>query len=451
MNKRNATAAICLLLMLLSTLANAEMITIKPTFYDPANDIADWHRNRRDISDELIQELRKGSFAANFLPIDENLFLWYGTFKYHDLVQEESFWLGYDRDMHRTDAYAVAVDKEGKRLWSLRLSDPQSENGFSNARLLSDGRILLKFTDVVGEFGTQYYIVSREGEAQEILPAYKAKAYSVNEMLNPMHGGYFGGGMDFDSGAFGRMYHGANFTFFDKNMDIRWRNESEEFNTGFLEAYEMTDGILLGGTILKNYIPDQPYLHQTPQQAPIALKLDLEGNVVWKFEGHELSVTGLGLVQETEDGGVLFLTSHDPTVPTGYSDPEKATFVKLDRAGEIEWIRQIDEYDFYGLTGFVPYGAGYALSGYRHSEDDEMINIVLYVSKEGELISSALLDVGESSATYFYAHSLLVSATNGGAYLYGYTAEFESDQVGMDNPEYYKPFYADLRDVFPVE
>lgn len=448
MKKWSFVTVFCLLLTLLATLANAEMIAITPKFYDPANDIVSWHLTMQNLSDDEIQALRKGSFSANFLPINEDLFLWYGSFKYHDLVQEESNYLSYDVEMPRSDAYAVAVDKEGKRLWSLRLSDPQSENYFTSAWLLKDGRIMLKFNDVIGEFGSQYFIISLEGEVQEMLPAYKTKEYGVYEMLVPMHDGFFGGGMNMDFGGFGSMLDSVNFTYFNDALDMQWRNGSEEYLASFMVAREATDGILLGGSIWLSYIPDQPYLIQAGQQVPIASKLDLEGNTVWTYIGHELSEGGAGTICETKDGGAVFLTLYDPTVPTAYNEPGSATLVKLDDKGELEWVNQVGEYQLYSLTDLVPYGEGYLIMGYFFSADDTLTNVVLYVSDDGELLKSAFVDVGESSAANFYANTSLVSAPDGDVYLYGATVESEGVFAGVDNPEHYRPFYMNMRDVF---
>lgn len=447
MKKRQFAAVFCLLLTL-ATVANAEMITITPKFYDLANDIADWHLTMQDLSDDEIQALRRGTFHANLLPIRDDLLLWYGRFEYHDLVKEESFWLSYDVEMPRSDAYAVAVDKEGNRLWSLRLSDPQSENGFGSAYLLKDGRIMLQFIDRVGEFGTQYYIVSLEGELQEMLPAYKAKEYGVYEMLQPMHDGFFGGGMQVDQDAFGAMYNGANFTYFDDALDMRWRNESEEYAAGFMEAREATDGILIGGSVYLNYIPNLPYLNQAPQPVPIASKLDLEGNTLWTYTGHELCTGSLRPLFETKDGGAVFLTQFDPTVPTAFDVQEKATLVKFSGKGELEWVKQMEAYGFYGIPDVVPYGDGYLVAGCRYADDDTVSNLVFYVSEDFELLKSALVDVGEPTAANFYAYITFVSAPDGDVYLYGATVASEGVLAGMDNPQHFRPFYLNMRDVF---
>lgn len=450
MKKWSLVAVCCLLMMALAIPAGAEMITITPTFHDPANDIADWHLDRRDISDELIQELRGGSFWGNLLPISDDLFVWYGTFQYHNLVQEESFWLSYDVEMPRSDAYAVATDGDGKRLWSLRLSDPQSVNSFTEARLLDDDRILLKFPDNIGEFGTQYYIVSQEGEVQEMLPSYKAKEYGVKDMLIPMHGGYFAGGYYFDQDAYATMFGPTNFTFFDEDLNMLWRYESDDYMASSMEVTEASDGFLLGGSIWPNYIPDQPMLFQAGQQVPVALKLDLEGNLVWTYIGHELSEGGASILYDTGDGGAMFLTSYDPTVPTAYEDAVKPTLVKLDNKGQVEWVKRIEGLDLYNTGELVPFGEGYLVSGYT-TENDVMQNYVLYLSKDLELIETAIVDAGESDALLFSVYCSLVPGYDGKVFLQGMTVESEDYYAGMDNPQTFKPFYADIGKVFGLK
>lgn len=421
--------------------AGAEVIVAKPTYYNIKNDVPAWKLNLRNLTDETIQELRGGTFSANLLPINEDTLLWYGTFEYHYIAREEWHEIEYpDGELPRQDAYAVAVDMEGNRKWSLGLSDPHSQNGFTNARLLPDGRILLLHYNPFGEWGSQYYIVSSDGEVQEMLPSYKIEDDGVRETLKPMHGGYFGGGVQVESGGQGTMYEEANFAFYDKTLDLIWQNQSDEYApAGFLGMCEVSDGFLIAGTYYSGYDPNVSTMNQMLLPTPIVSKIGLDGETKWIYKGNELSATGVSTIVPTADGGALFSTMFDPTTATTYEEQEASTLTKLNSDGVVEWMKRYDEgYAFRSFGELVPYKEGYLAPALLATEETTWA--VLYIAEDGTPITR--IDVELEDAQYSYVG--LVAAPNGNVYAYGSTTTSQTVLAGMDQMTDCKLFYLDI-------
>ncbi len=435
--KKKMVAFLCSAMLFLSAAASAEVISARPTYYNPANDIPEWNlRMFRDMTPEKIQEIRGGTFEAQLLPIDDDTLLWYGLFEDQTRARKEWHTLEYDGEIPSDNGYIVATDKQGNRKWSLGLSDPFAQNGFVSAWPLPDGRIMLRHFSPYGEWGSQYYIITQEGEVQDMLPAYKAKEYGVRETLRPMHGGYFGGGYHYSDGALSGMTGKANFAFFDENMNMVWQNQSEEYVPGSYDSIvEIADGFLVAGGV------------STVAYTPLVSKIGLDGETKWIYKGHELSATAAGSVVPTADGGALFITSFDPTRATPYEAKETGTLVKLNGNGELEWVKQYTEqHPFSRFTSLVPYKEGFLLSGMLADDTKEWGEkewAVLYVSADGTPIQRVDLEL---EAADFRTVSL-VAAPDGDVYAYGSTATYEVEYECMEQKTDCRLFFLSMNDV----
>jgi len=446
MKKKIVAYFLIFLLFLAATtaLACVEVAKVKPFYYDQINDIPAWKINLRNLSDELVQELRGGTFTANLLPIDDDTLLWYGYFEYHKQKREEWHTIEYDVDIPREDAYAVAVDMQGTRKWSLALSDPHAQNSFDNARLLPDGRIIFWHNNAFGEWGSHYYIVSKDGEVQEMLPSYKVKDQGVYATLRPMHGGYLGGGACMEDGALGAMYNVANFAFFDKELNLLWENQTDEYAPAqFGDMWETSDGFLISGTYYSGYNPDTPMINQAMLLTPMVSKIGLGGETIWVYKGNELSATGAADIVATADGGALFTTSFDPTAATPFEAQETGTLVKLNHNGELEWVKQYtEEHPFSYFLDLLPYKQGFLASGLLTG--DSISWAVLYITADGVPIDRIDIDLdgAENSSV------ALVTAPNGSVYAYGTITTSKTILAGMDQKTDCRPFYLNISDLF---
>ncbi len=444
---KKTVAFACAALLLLSAagaLAGGEARKVKPAYYNPENDVAALGNGLRNTSAVIIQAMRGGTFSANLLPVDADTLLWYGSFAYHDIPQVDAFDNAYDVVMPRQDAYAVAVNRRGERKWSLRLGDPQSGNGFARAWLLPDERILLLFYTPYGGWDSQYYIVSKEGEVREMLPGYKAGELGLLETLQPVHGGYFGGGYEVADHALGVMYAETNFTFFDENLNVVWQNKSEAYIPGSYGCVRETgDGFLIGGARYPGLDRDDPGMNPVVGAAAVVTKIGLDGETIWTYEGHEFSMTGASDILPTADGGALFLTGFDPTRATPYDAKETTTFVKLDADGALEWVKQNDGRILSSISGFVPYQDGYLLSG--QLVGDAQSCAVLYVSADGTLLQRVDVELEGTGDAYVY--SALAAAPDGNVYVYGSWTTTQSELAGMDSKPECTLFYLSMDEV----
>lgn len=415
-------AALCLMmsLLLVLTLATAGAETLTPQYYDPANDMPSWVSEVYDLTDEELQALRHGYPSFSLLPLSDGNLLLYGSFEYEDLYMEESHNLGFDEKMPRTDAYAVAINPNGQRLWHLRISDPEAQNGFEQAWLMDDGRILMKYGNYIGEWKSQYYIVSQASEVQEMLPAYKTKVDGTYETLVPMHGGYFGGGQ-YVTDAYSPMTREVNLTYYDAELNQRWRIEDKNLiGASLFSIIPSESGILLGGS--QSYIEDPDQWTMMP--APIALHIGLDGSVIWQYTGHEYAIAAADNLCLAADGGVLFTSNVDPTVATPREVAYAAILTKLNADGQHVWTR--DYLEDQGLAYFldmVPYQGGLLACG---SPDDYQSMAVLHLDQDGEVLDRIDLDL--LPCNYLWG-ALAVSET-GEAYVYGTLASYDVNENG---------------------
>lgn len=409
MKKIIITMLATILLLSVSLVASAQEAMVLPKLYDPNVDVPNGELPANG-SDGNQGTPNKGQLtSAKLLPLKDSAVLWYGTYEYADQKGEASFQGGYDRDIPRTDAYAVALDESGNRLWSLRICDPQSENEFAAAWILPDDRIMLKFNDRIGEWGTQYYIVSQTGEVQEMTPSFKAKEYGVNETLRPLRDGILGGGLGSDHAGYGPMETAVNITFFDYNMNVVWNVDDDTYiGAEFLAECEVKDGIVLAGGIvdLEASTTSQPWY-----AVPIAIKVDSNGEVEWEYRGHEYAVGPFQGTCATDDGGVLLSGWVNPTEPTAFDDSGKGTITKLNAEGKLVWSRQyFDDYSFESLDSIISYKDGYVAAGYT---DNQKTIALLYLDSAGNPIEKIVMDV-DADTSY-----LQLIANEYGSFLYG--------------------------------
>lgn len=413
-----------MLLLAFPLCAGAERIDLVPSEYNPQNDFPPVGlTHKANQTEEEIQALRHGYFhAPQLLPLPDGNVLLYGTFMYEDMGMEPSYTNDFDVRPARSDAYAIALDPDGNRIWSLRLGDPQAQNLFEQAWMMSDGRILMKYYNSFGTWGTQYYFVSLAGEVQEMLPSFRAKAYGVSGTLMPVAEGFLGGGqVEMESGSIGPLLQRGNIVLLDDAMEMIWHNEDPALKGGnFFVRKEAEEGYLLSGGKMRIDDPN----NWNMVLWPAVLKLSDAGETVWLYEGHQQAFGVAADIMEIEDGGVLFVSNVDPTVPTAYESVATGTLTRLDSAGNHVWTKEyLQSHGFSSFTQIVPYRAGHLLLG---ALDDGRWGL-LETDAEGNAGDVFALPSFEDT---WHVYVGAVAAPDGSVYVYGNQTEYtEAEDV----------------------
>jgi len=401
--------ALCLAWMPMGALADLTETQIILTTYD-------W---RNDVPQGAIEEHNRpgaepfspsGDFSFHsMLPLEDGVLLLIGQYEYRETLMEDMFGVGYETTPPRTDAYAVAVDAEGKRLWSLRIGDPQTEsNGFAKGWRMEDGRILLLYQNMNGTFGSHYYIISPDGEVDGMLSTKRLREEGVVCNLQYFQEGFLGGGVRLDSGVFGRMEEGDQIVLLDNDLNTLWnyRHPDLEGTLLYSAARQPGDGFLLYGN---------RSCHDG-DLVPMAVKMSLTGERLWLFEGHHYAIGWVDDALPTDDGGALLVMSVDPTVPTPYDDvPFRGVLVKVSGTGEAEWVKTYDQYGITYFSSMLPMGNGLLIKGTMKDVGDSF-SALIYLDETYEAVSFARLPLGEGD---WREYAYLAAGPDGSIYVYG--------------------------------
>lgn len=423
MKKRMLWLVLVVAMILGDAAASAALapVDIEVNWYDYRNDLIEWQYTVMDLSEEETRKLARGQFQVHdLLPLEDGALLMVGMFNYMDIFMEESHQGGFEQMPEKSEAYAMAIDSDGKRIWSLRFGDPQAYNDFQNAWRLEDGRILLRYLNRFGEWGSHFFIVSADGVVEEMLPTNKLREAGKLETFRWMGDGFFGGGYQFtEDGAISAMTSDDEILFVNEDYSVAWRLQDPSLvGANTYEGVQRTadGGFVIGGSI---------YSEDWTRAVPSVLKLTKDGEIGWRFSGHEYAMVGVGNVWPTADGGVIFAASGDPLEPTPIDGGYKGTLVKLNDQGEHEWTRFYDAEGFEGIEALHPLGDGYLAAG---PGDQYKIHQVMYVDAAGEPLWIGKLPFIEDDNSYAYMQ--MEAAPEGGVYVYGAQCYWTEEDEG---------------------
>ena len=143
---------------------------------------------------------------------------------------------------------------------------------------------------------------------------------------------------------------------FDSSDRIQWRKTFR--GAGFFEAWDLietSDGNLL----VAGSAPDPDLDTNQAEPYPILLKIDMQGNLLWARRYSQFGFFK-ALFETPDQGAVLFA---DTLIDLGGGVELDVGIYKVDRDGEVEWVRQIDSGELDFLASVKPTASGYALVG----------------------------------------------------------------------------------------
>ncbi len=402
-------------------IAEEKIITVTP--YDFRNDAPDdviWTPN--DATEEELYELLDGDLhATGLLPLDSGGILFTGNYTYRNQTMEKHFSSGFETLPQRMDAYAIALDAEGKRLWSLRIGDPQSEvNSFQSAWRMDDGRILLRYFNSIGDFGSHYFIVSQDGEVEEMLSTKKLRDAGIADTARWFPEGILGGGYEVEDGAISWMTENSALVLLDQDLNEKWRIEDELLLGGryFSAARSTGDGFLLSG-----------HTNQNESDHPAVIKVSLDGKIEWRYVGHKYAIGDVADIWPTPDGGALFISWCDPSVPTQSGEMGSSWLTKLNADGTHAWSKSFGEGNgFTGFMGMYPLGDGFLLAGGVEA-DAPNVGGLLYIDAEGNVLGQAKVELPIQEEGWYGAMQL-AGGPEGSVYVYGTQGYMGTDENG---------------------
>lgn len=400
--------------------ALAQTATIDVVTYDFRNDLSS-DALSYDLPDEALMEAASGEAVFyGMAPLDNGGIVLCGTYMYKTQRMEESFGIGFETMPQRTDAYAIALNKEGKRLWTLRIGDPQTEiNSFQRVWRMEDGRLLLRYYDSIGSWGTQYYIVNQDGKIDEMLSSRKLREAGILESAQYFPEGYLGGSYEMEWGGVSQMREDSAIVFLDRDLSEQWRLSDPALVGAslYMPARRTGDGFLLYGCIGKpgggTYIPT-------------ALKVSLDGEITWQFLGHKYAVGSIEDAWPTADGGALCINAVDLMAATPIKVQYEGMLTKLNADGTHAWSQSYgDSHGVEMFQGMHPMGEGFLLSC---SQKDGSYAL-MYVNALGEVLGFASLPLlsGEKAE---YTSIFLAEGQNGGVYVFGNETYYEENGEG---------------------
>ncbi len=408
------------------------------TVYDSLNDVPAWVPQEHARPGMEPYEPSGYFDLRGILPQADGGALLTGQYVYYDISIEESFEGGFEFPPPRTDAYAIRVDSDGKRVWSLRIGDPQSEgNTFSPAWMLPDGRTLLRFGGSLGTFGTQYYIINEDGQIDETLPNKALRAAGAVDTLALTDAGYVFGGYRREGDMIAPMEEGDVIGMLDENLAPLWTISDPALAAAFLTRPPRVaeDGLLFCG---ENFV-----INGRP--TPLLVKLTLDGKIAFVYKGHEYSYTNFCDAVPTADGGALATSYEDPTKATPYEGRGEGTLTKFDKDGKVEWVKSYLEHGFFGLQQIYPLGEGYVMMGSYGEDNRSDSPVLLYTDAAGEPLGMLALPKGDSPDHRVWStHATLTEAADGTIWVYGNKDHYSEFDGGLWKVDVAEAFYGQI-------
>lgn len=335
------------------------------------------------------------------------------------------------QETERTEAYAACLAPDGSTRWTLTLSDPQAINGFRAEGLLPDGRILLRLDADEGTFGTQHFIVSRDGLVEAMLDRRAVAEAFPPKSLTLTPAGYVGGDSTVVDDHYDRHFNpiwdpvydpcSRDITLLDFDLTPLWTLDMRAFsdapsNYAFLG--------LEGATLLYGSTKEGP---EDADWRASAMLVDADGSVRWRHveEGYKESWYSAAL--PLADGILLAGSSW------GATDRHTPMLHKLSPQGDVLFTVITNQ------DGPVTLEIAPLSDGYVQRSVHDLNNIYLsYCSPDGDYRGSLLL---RSTAEMEHHWTGLAEGADGVLYLHGMLLAVDPDMHYGYRPEafYYLP------------
>lgn len=409
MNKWIAALLAVICASTLSLPAIAEDTPLVPEYYDHRLDSPLYDSLPEGMTFPERRETMSGHFEVrNLLALEGGGVLLAGTYEYFDQQMEESFDIEHEELQARTDAYAIALDAAGERLWSMRLGDPQADANSFYAYRLADGRHLLRYFGYDGHFGPSYFVVNQKGQVDSMLSSRALKELGVLYTLSAHGDALYAGGMTFDGSAFLQMEKQDQLMKLDSSLAPVWAIDNPFGMAATLEGCVTTeDGVIwyggMGGL--------------DEGARPALVKVSHAGEVLYVYDdANPYAVGAVNGVAPLADGGLLFISNVDPREATPFETVENSYLCFVDAEGTL-----VDVKGYQAEWGIESFGAihafadGYVLAGTM--EDTIQVGL-LYADAQGEVLGMAKLQ-GRNGDMTSYTTVSFAESKGGKLYVYG--------------------------------
>lgn len=348
------------------------------------------------------------------MPLDEGGVLLLGMYEYFDIAQEESFIVSFPEEIKRSEAYAIALDAQGERLWSIRLGDPQSHINSFHGTQLQDGRYLLKLSAHCGQFEHSYFIVNQMGEVEEMLPNDTLHELGAKGTLSARGDAFYAGGAIYSLGAYSPMGEKDQIMKLDADLSPIWALD----NPFGMDAYlwygdtmcvPLDDGTLWYGR----------YGSRGGTMRPGLFKVSHEGELLWMYDdAHEDAMSWYVEALPLEGGGVLFACDVDPREATPPERDEYVYLCWLDETGDLVNVKGYRNETGIGLFQTLhAFADGFVMAGSVESEAGIEF-VLLHLDRDGEVLGMAKLPI-RTAEQDAYASISFSESKDGKLYAYG--------------------------------
>ena len=242
--------------------------------------------------------------------------------------QTESFGAG---DL---DLWLIKTDDQGNKLWDRTFGGAEDDCGWSVQQTLDGGYIITGRTESFGAGGFDLWLIKTDDQGNKLWDKTfgGAKNESGSEVQQTLDGGYIITGL----------------------ASLDWVIETDDQGNKLWDAWY---GILYSDDALR-------------------IETDDQGNKLWdRIPGEDRSV------QQTIDGGYIFLRSSNNAVYTGDDAYSKTKLYKTDDQGNMIWYKEIN--GNYGLSVQQTIDGGYIIIGNRLIKTDDQGNKIWERSFEG--------------------------------------------------------------------
>lgn len=298
-----------------------------------------------------------------------------------------------------SNAIITKSNSKGKTLWS-KVIGGDANTSFENVTVLSDGSILaVGYTsaeNVTGATAADYkcpgtveaLMVKFSGDGDRIWT--KIIGGSASDMFYSVQatadGGFLVGGKsestDADMKDLGTsMIRKAILYKCDANGGIQWRQALSGSKHNAVQDIEVTSGGNIYAAI-ECISGDGEFADiegtQTSKKTTVVLKLDPNGNIIWRKAIYESGNANFQAMVVAPDGGVVLAgeysakaAGNNGTFTGNYNGGTPGTFdggiVKFNADGTSAWATPIVGFESDFITGLVKIDGGYAVAGYTSS------------------------------------------------------------------------------------
>lgn len=323
-------------------------------------------------------------------------------------------------------AYIAAFDADGSTLWARTPADLGDALLCRALGVLDDGRAAVLVR--AGEDPTDWVIelIDASGATVETLQATDGNLGALTLLSK----GYLSGGYTMQSATRREpMYAEDGFSLLDESLGTVWSQFYENLEGSLMtNVAEDEGGIVFGGY-------RQSYEGVNHSSQPTVVKVDWDGNLLWRYDGSRGS--GFALINGVcalPDGGAVFTYEADPT--TAIRTNALSRLTRLDNEGEIVYS------EAYGtkeepltLSSMAPAGEGFAVIAL----DKDLAQQVLYIGEDGALVRSAAVEAPEGRELGVLRFA---RAEDGSLWAYGLSRPIPADDTDVPSTLTYRVVFA---------